>query len=568
MEHILLTPTMNSYVLMAAYLLGAMVCLFFAGAGFEYRQQKAVRIFMAIMIFYAGWMIMNLLMVFSVTLDEKEAFARLRFVFISQLPALWLFFGTELFRRPEERQNKWMLWPFFVIPTLVGLAAVLPEYHHLILHSVATYEAYGVPAVRWQLGPLGQLHLFYSYTVLILFAWVCFRGVRNTGPRKKRYLWMLATALTFFVIFDIVGIAILPQWRYLGIPILTQIISAFWFFYILQSQQAIQSFSRNSNRLFAALPTPVLLVDRQENLTLFNVRAGEIFGLNLSSVGNSLVRVLPESVLESLAEIGNGEKKVTVSIGQGEDERSYEVTRESIRHPMLLGEGALLVFSDITALRHSMQINQRLMSLMSHDLLGNLSGMAMLTQHHSERHWDLLRESAQSSVDLIKNILLWSSHEGDFYRCKKEPLQIGALVTGAISQAEPSLNSKQLRVQGGALSDETIVHVDQKMFQAILRNLLSNAIKHSPQSGKIEILSRVESGQVHLSILDEGPGFDLKKAKKILEQKERPSAEVASAEGFGIGLFLVNQFLRIHRGSLELSSSNERGGRVVIVFPA
>lgn len=567
MNNIILAPTVNSYVLMAAYLLGSMICLFFAGAGLEYRRQKAVRIYMAIMAFYAGWMIMNLLMVFSVTPGEKETFARLRFIFISQLPVLWLYFGTELFRRPEDNQNRWVVWPFFIIPTLIGGAAVLPEYHHLIIHSVTPYEAYGIPAVRWLLGPLGQLHILYSYLVLFVFAWVCYRGVRGTGPRKKQHLWMLSLALIFFAVFDIVGIALLPQWRYLGIPLLTQLVSAFMFFYILQSQQAVQSFSQNSNRLFDALPAPVLLVDSQDHLTLFNIRAGALFNLDLSSVGHTLAQVLPEDILQALSEMNSISGKTAVRIGEDEQEKHYEVTREPIRHPMLLGEGYLLVFSDVTALRHSMQINQRLMSLMSHDLLGNLSSMAMLTHHPSDQHWDLLRESSRSSVDLIKNLLLWSAHEGDFYRCNKEPIRLAALVSEAVNQAQPALNSRSLSVEGLGHRDETLVQVDIKMFQAILRNLLSNAIKYSPKGGKIEIRTQVENGRVHLRIFDQGPGFDLERVQKILSQKGRPSSDLASAEGYGIGLFLVNQFLKLHGGHLEVDTAKGWGGRVVVVFP-
>lgn len=214
-----------------------------------------------------------------------------------------------------------------------------------------------------------------------------------------------------------------------------------------------------------------------------------------------------------------------------------------------------------------MQINQRLMSLMSHDLLGNLSSMAMLTHHHSDQHWDLLRQSSRSSVDLIKNLLLWSAHEGDFYRCSKEPVRLGTLVSEAVRQAQPAMSSKNLCVEGAGLKDETLVLVDIKMFQAILRNLLSNAIKYSPAGGKIEIHSKIEDGMVHLGIFDQGPGFDIERVKKILDQRGRPSSELSSAEGYGIGLFLVIQFLKLHGGHLDVDTAKGWGGRVVVVFP-
>lgn len=561
----------NAHLLMMLYLFAALLCFFFAGACLEYRKQAAVKVYMAIMAMYTGWLLMNILMIFSPGVEGKEFFARLRFIFITQLPALWIYFGLELFRRPQDQKfKKWTLL-FSALPLFVSVACVVPSLRELVVYGAEPFEALGIEAIHWKLGVLGRVHIFYSYALLIVFAGICTYGVRKTGIHKKRYSILLLTVLVFYTVFEVVAIFILPELRFLGTPVLTQIFSSILFFYILHRQQVVQSFSQRSNRFFEALPTPVVLIDSDRRVTLFNSRAASNFGLSMSNVGSPVAEVLPKSMVSSLPAFNEDPTAAMVELtkdSSSQQGRFFEVTCESIEHPVLNGRGHLLVFSDVTDLKRSTQFNQQLMSLISHDLLGNLSSMASLAHHRSEKHWDLISQSAQSSVDLVKNILLWSAAKGDLYLCNKERIMISELVKEAISQVQPALRERNLTVTGNALREGASVEVDIKMFQAILRNLLSNAIKYSPVSSEIEMSVQIQESQVALTVSDRGPGFDPLKMRKILEQGgRRPAGDLATAEGYGIGLFLVSQFLSLHQGRIEFRPDPSWGGRVTVVFP-
>nr|BFD66754.1 hypothetical protein HAGR004_17760 [Bdellovibrio sp. HAGR004] len=355
---------------------------------------------------------------------------------------------------------------------------------------------------------------------------------------------------------------------------MTQIVSAFAFYYILRRQQVVKRLSQRSHRLFEALPIPVLLVDSEQRVALFNTRAAELFDLSIASVGALLEEVLPASLMKGIPPLN--QKPVDVSLELRTDEsaatakgRYFEVTCQPLGEVLPAGPGHLIVFNEVTDLKVTTQVNQRLMSLLSHDLLGNLSGMSLLVAHRREQDWDLLAETARSSMDLVRNILLWTATKGDFYEICKEPTKISDLVKSAIGQVKPALNEKDLTVAGNSLRDETVVHVDLKMFEAILRNIISNSIKHSPRSSVIEVNSEVQNGEVHLSVIDQGPGFDAERMQKILSHAgSKPSGQTTSAEGYGLGLFLVNQFVRLHQGRLEFSSRKAWGGKVTVIFPA
>nr|BFD59521.1 hypothetical protein CKG001_16280 [Bdellovibrio sp. CKG001] len=564
----------NAQILMMAYFFGAMLCVFFAGACLEYRQNIAVKIYMAIMAMYIGWLIMNLLMVFSVTVETKEVFARLRFVFITPLPALWLWFAKELFREPQKAPSTRGIGWFFVIPLLIIAACLIPQGHRLVMTDVQPFESFGIAAIRWRLGWLGQLHVLYSYVLLGFVISICSRGVRQAGRNKALYSRLMLFSLSLYIVADVSGLLFLPRFRFLGMPILTQIVSAFAFYYILRRQQVVKRLSQRSHRLFEALPIPVLLVDSEQRVALFNTRAAELFDLSIASVGALLKEVLPASLMKGIPPLN--QKPVDVSLELRTDEsaatamgRYFEVTCQPLGEVLPAGPGHLIVFNEVTDLKVTTQVNQRLMSLLSHDLLGNLSGMSLLVAHRREQDWDLLAETARSSMDLVRNILLWTATKGDFYEICKEPTKISDLVKSAIGQVKPALNEKDLTVAGNSLRDETVVHVDLKMFEAILRNIISNSIKHSPRSSVIEVNSEILNGEVHLSVIDQGPGFDAERMQKILSHAgSKPSGQTTSAEGYGLGLFLVNQFVRLHQGRLEFSSRKTWGGKVTVIFPA
>lgn len=563
----------NAQILMMAYFLGAMLCVFFAGACLEYRQHTVVKVYMAIMAMYVGWLIMNLLMVFSPTVETKEVFARLRFIFIAQLPPLWIWFARDLFRPPQKMNaTKGTGW-FFVLPVLISLACVVPSTHSLVMTDVQPFESFGIAAIRWRLGWVGQLHILYSYVLLIFVVLLCRRGVRLAGANKKFYSGLMIFSLLLFVVADIAGLLFLPKFRFLGMPILTQIISAFAFYYILRRQQVVQRLSQRSHRLFEALPAPVLLVDAEQRVALFNTRAAELFHLSISSVGALLSEILPPSMAKDFPTLDRNPMEASLELRTQEESstmsgRFFEVSCQPLEEALSAGPGHLLVFNEVTDLKVTTQVNQRLMSLLSHDLLGNLAGMSLLVSHRREQDWDLLAETARSSVDLVRNILLWTATKGDFYEISKEPLKISDLIRASVAQVKPALNEKDLKVKGTALNDETLISVDQKMFEAILRNLISNSIKHSPLRSEIHVSSEQHEGNVYLSIVDRGPGFDSERMRRILAHTgSKPSGETTTAEGYGIGLFLVNQFLRLHQGHLEFSPDNSWGGKVTVVFP-
>ncbi len=116
------------------------------------------------------------------------------------------------------------------------------------------------------------------------------------------------------------------------------------------------------------------------------------------------------------------------------------------------------------------------------------------------------------------------------------------------------------------LPDETIA--DPKLLRQVFSNLLSNACKYSASDARIWIDgSREGTGGVMISIRDEGFGIPPDELKRLFERFFRASTSTGIA-GTGIGLHLVQHFVDLHSGRVEVSSTVGKGTKFSVYIPS
>ena len=114
----------------------------------------------------------------------------------------------------------------------------------------------------------------------------------------------------------------------------------------------------------------------------------------------------------------------------------------------------------------------------------------------------------------------------------------------------------KIELKGNAIK----TFADKEMIALALRNLLSNAIKFSPkEKGLIIFEIKNQNGAPEISITDNGEGladFEIEKIKKLISFT---NSGTNSEKGFGIGLFLTNEFLRQNNAVLDMKNAQNGG---------
>ena len=108
---------------------------------------------------------------------------------------------------------------------------------------------------------------------------------------------------------------------------------------------------------------------------------------------------------------------------------------------------------------------------------------------------------------------------------------------------------------------------DSKLLRQVFSNLLSNACKYSDAGARIRIEGRWDrAGAITISISDEGIGIPPDELEKLFDRFFRASTSTGIA-GTGIGLHLVQHFVDLHHGHVEVTSIVGKGTTFTVHLP-
>jgi signal transduction histidine kinase/DNA-binding NarL/FixJ family response regulator len=152
--------------------------------------------------------------------------------------------------------------------------------------------------------------------------------------------------------------------------------------------------------------------------------------------------------------------------------------------------------------------------------------------------------------------------EGMFTR-----VDIGSFTEDLVSTFRSAIEKSGMRLivrRGPVIAP---VYVDLDMWERILLNLVSNAFKYS-QKGKISVDIQQLDGHIQVVVADTGIGIPAHHLERIFDRFHRiENAGGRSQEGTGIGLAMVRELVRLHRGTIDVTSTPGVGSEFTIRIP-
>ena len=108
---------------------------------------------------------------------------------------------------------------------------------------------------------------------------------------------------------------------------------------------------------------------------------------------------------------------------------------------------------------------------------------------------------------------------------------------------------------------------DPRLVRLVLANLVGNALKFTGE-GRIDVSVTRRDDGVQFVVEDTGPGIPLQERARIFEPFEQVTAVNSKhLQGFGLGLALVKEMVRVLGGAVELRSEMGAGSTFVVTFP-
>jgi len=100
----------------------------------------------------------------------------------------------------------------------------------------------------------------------------------------------------------------------------------------------------------------------------------------------------------------------------------------------------------------------------------------------------------------------------------------------------------------------------------LFANLTENALRHTPRGSTISIVASRSTGNLTVSVVDNGPGIPENMREKVLQRFFRLEVSRTTA-GNGLGLSLANAIVHVHDAKLELADAAP-GLRASVIFTA
>jgi signal transduction histidine kinase len=263
--------------------------------------------------------------------------------------------------------------------------------------------------------------------------------------------------------------------------------------------------------------------------------------------------------------------------------------RSRIAEVQLLGEsllasGALLRQRDAderrarAELQEAVRARDEFLSLASHELKTPLTSLALhakileRTMHRNgSTSTEVVRRFQEQSAKqtarlsrLVNDMLDISRINAARLSLEPERFDLSGLVTEVVSRVEPLLAEAgcEARIQ----ADEAVVGSwDRFRLDQVVTNLLTNAIRYG-QGSPIDISVRKDGKTAELRVRDHGRGIAPEDQERIFQKFERV-VNRSDASGLGLGLFIVQEIVRMHGGTVRVESRPDEGSTFIIELP-
>jgi signal transduction histidine kinase len=193
-----------------------------------------------------------------------------------------------------------------------------------------------------------------------------------------------------------------------------------------------------------------------------------------------------------------------------------------------------------------------------------------------EKSLSRIKKSARHLLKLIDDVLNISKIESAKVKLDIRQLDVRKQIDSVLSSFEPLLKQKGLSLAEHVGEDLPTVFGDEEKIRQILASLLSNAVKFT-QKGSVTITAAPSNAGIgpgdeplflEICIADTGIGIKSEDLEKIFDKFVQVDFTlVRRYEGTGLGLSIAEGLVKLHKGSIWVSSKYGEGSKFCFTLP-
>lgn len=209
-------------------------------------------------------------------------------------------------------------------------------------------------------------------------------------------------------------------------------------------------------------------------------------------------------------------------------------------------------------------LNQKIFSVISHDFRGPIMSLKLLLDAFKKKSNDAAMKEYVANVshevnnanEILNNLLNWARTEIGIKDFEAKTTNIFSIYNATIVEFEQKLQEKKLQLNPD-ISREDSIELPPDILRIALRNLLSNAIKFSFENAAIDVV--YDANREMLSVIDYGKGMSEYTKSKLFVKEVTTELGTNNEEGFGMGLYILNELLHKYNYKITVESDLNKG---------
>ena len=232
---------------------------------------------------------------------------------------------------------------------------------------------------------------------------------------------------------------------------------------------------------------------------------------------------------------------------------------------------------DLTYLVQLNELKNDIIRTANHDLRNPLSAIMIylellrgyidLSDPKTERYIGAIERTTENMKNLLTNVLDIATIETG-NAIKRGTIALHTLIHDTVTPLGPLFDKSQLKFELVMPEEEHYILADGVRIKQVLNNLLTNAIKYTPSGGSISLIATVTEYSWVFEVKDTGLGIPEDDLPYIFDRFHRVDSEQhLQSSGTGLGLYIVQQIITQHNGSIDVQSELDRGTTFTVNLP-
>ncbi|MFC5530964.1 histidine kinase N-terminal 7TM domain-containing protein [Cohnella yongneupensis] len=526
----------------------------------------------------------------SPNLEHIRFWLRFEYIGIPFGPVLWFIMVLQYTGR-QSLVRKRLVVPLLVVPIVTFAAHYTNAWHHWFYAKITLEESEGSTLVSLSKGPLYEVHVVYSYILVVIGMGLLIQMLRrSTPPMKKQVAFMMIGSCSIygFSLVYLIGVIDVP----IDLSPFGFVVSGVFYLWGIYQFNMLRLAPLALQRVFESMTEAVIVFDLDNALTSYNQSAGRaIEGLHRKQLGLPADQVFVRYplLLERLRHGSFSLRKVQI-VGQP-DEPFYNVNMSFVCDNHGKPVGKMLLLSDVTEsvrteerlLDNARQLGElntfkdKMFNVIAHDIRDPLAVLVNLMELMEDEiqgcerdHEEIVHEMGQqiqNTFTLVESLLDWFRSQRGGMVFNPIERDLGHTVQNNIRMMRVRSESKRIRIVS-EIPQDTFVYADKEMLDLIVRNLLSNAIKFTAADGSILVKAHRSGNRTIVAVSDTGEGISEDQAPTLLQEAyPTSSAGTAGERGVGLGLTLCREFVRLNGGEIWFDSTLSQGSTFYFSLP-